>query len=159
MDTDNLFLPEQMEKIMWLFDNLKQHVFSQAHFNIVWHWCQVNTTFQHFESCVKFLETVWEEPTFHPFENQQSSEQLLLKDRRHGFLIRLSSQPGKITASKKQTQGIIHSRYFITENGSIKDTQGNCYENLSKLVAFISGGLAVYSRFCQPVGCVSNVYC
>lgn len=128
-----------------LFTGSNAHVRSDTRLEVLTKWvgnCMVN---------LLFLQQYWEDPLFRPFDTAVTSERYLRMDLKHAFLIRLSSQPGKVTVTcKTRTRGIIHSRFFITEKMELADSKGNKYNTIQDLADEISGTLAKHTRHFEP---------
>lgn len=102
------------------------------------------------ENRLKFLCTIWKNPIFRAFDTKVTAENYLNMDRKYGFIIRLSSEPGKISVSNK-LRGVDHRRFTITEQGKIIDSKGNSYDNIDQLASHVAKILSKYSRRCEPV--------
>ena len=88
-----------------------------------------------FNSRFQFLQKVWEENSFRPFDTIESSISYLQSsgDR---FVVRLSTtKPGFITITTKVGNKFIHTRYQILENSTLIDERGNQHESISSLSA------------------------
>ena len=103
-----------------------------------------------YEYRIKFLVSVWNNPIFRPFDTARTAENYLNLDRKYGFIIRLSSEPGKITLTHKIGK-IYHSRFNLCEDGKLNDSKGNSFDNIDKLANHVATLLSGYSRRCEPV--------
>ena len=102
------------------------------------------------ESRITFLCSIWHNPIFRPFDTAQIAENYLNLDRKYGFIIRLSSEPGKITISTKLGT-VYHNRFIIREDRKIVDSKGNCFDDIEQLASHVATLLSGYSRRCEPV--------
>ena len=133
---------EQSMKILNLFAN--NHRFTEERFALLSSWfglpCNNQESFQPiFEERMKFLESIWDKDYFRPFDHVQAAEYYLMANIHIGYLIRLSSQPGKITITKRNKTGTIyHTRYSIIQGGKLEDFSGNTFECLHELCSIVS---------------------
>lgn len=148
--------PHFVENCLNELQQIFKEPLSQAHLVTIKNWVGLQNYEEGFtkicESRISFLASVRNNPNFRPHDTAESAVHFLSKDVRYGFLIRLSSEPGKITVSYKQIgKGIFHSRYQVRLDGKITDTKGNIYNNINELSVKISQFLSLYSRQCYPV--------
>ena len=106
--------------------------------------------YETFENRIKFLSANWNSPIFRPFDTVRTAENYLNLDRKYGFIIRLSSEPGKITLTHKIGK-IYHSRFIVQEDGTLSDTKGNSFDSIETLASHVATLLSGYSRRCEPV--------
>lgn len=92
-----------------------------------------------FEERMEFLESIWTKDYFRPFDHVEAAEYYLMANTHVGYLIRLSSQPGKITITKRNKSGIIyHTRYSILPGRKLYDTAGRIFNSLTDLCTITS---------------------
>ena len=103
-----------------------------------------------FESRFKFLSSIWHSPIFRAFDTARTAENYLNLDRKYGFIIRLSSEPGKITLTHKIGK-VYHSRFMVGEDGKLSDTKGNSFDDIEELANHVAKLLSGYTRRCCPV--------
>ena len=102
------------------------------------------------ENRLKFLTAVWKNPIFRPFDTARTAENYLNLDRKYGFIIRLSSEPGKITLTHKIGK-VYHSRFNVQEDGKLTDSKGNIFDDIENLASHVATLLSGYTRRCEPV--------
>ena len=121
------------EKIKWLY-----------------HWCgayECIRTFNEgkqeeknmfFSSRVAFLQRVWHEPQFRPFDTIDSSIQFLHQTQDITSTARLSTtRPGYITVTTQSGSNFTHTRYQVLSNSSIVDSKGNQHHTISSLTSSV----------------------
>ena len=102
------------------------------------------------ENRLKFIASVWKNPIFRPFDTARTAENYLNLDRKYGFIIRLSSEPGKITLTHKIGK-VYHSRFNVREDGKLTDSKGNIFDDIEHLANHVATLLSGYTRRCEPV--------
>lgn len=127
-----------ISQVLNLFST-NEHKCSVERLNILLSWLELpngcNKVPSHttFEMRLQFLKTIWSKDYFRPFDHVRSAEYYLMANTHVGYLVRLSSQPGKITITKRNKDGAIyHSRYSIL-NGELCGSKGNKFESLEEL--------------------------
>lgn len=88
-------------------------------------------------SRLNFLNNVWEDPHFRPFDDVQSSVKYFASHKDKDFLIRLSSTvPGSITLSFRKvprSTEILHTRFTVNNNGNIVDSHKTEHTSIKSL--------------------------
>ena len=86
---------------------------------------------------LSFLNNVWEDSHFRPFDDVQSSVKYFASHKDKDFLIRLSSSvPGSITLSFRKvpkSSEILHTRFNVNNSGNIVDSHKNEHATIKSL--------------------------
>lgn len=109
---------------------------------ILW-WTEAeNLTSNSFNSKFQFLQNVWSDCNFRPFDDVSSSVKHLTAHKNQDFLIRLStSQPGGVTLTFRRelkSDRIVHTRFTVNNNSHIVDSYGKPHETISSLAKWFS---------------------
>ena len=106
-------------------------------------------------SRLSFLQKMWTNKQFRPFDSVKDSENHLRENNTAGFILRLStSQPGKITYTRRMNEKIVHTRFTLNPDGSLYDQPGNIFKNIDSLVERIICTLGRRSKYYMPAECV-----
>jgi hypothetical protein len=153
-------LKDRKELVEQLFKT-NAHRRTDERVNTILWWTEAESEKSSFSSKFSFLQKVWCDKNFRPFDNVASSVKHLTAHKNQDFLIRLStSQKGGITLTfRKQLKGdrIVHTRFCVNNSSCIIDSNGNQHESIASLVEWFS--LHRYrNRSATPAGyiCTSN---
>mmetsp|Transcript_7864 Transcript_7864/g.12434 ORF Transcript_7864/g.12434 Transcript_7864/m.12434 type:complete len:167 (+) Transcript_7864:56-556(+) len=132
---------ERKELINQLFST-NAHRFSEERLATILWWTEAETGKPSFFSKFAFLQKVWCDKNFRPFDNVASSVKHLTSHKDQDFLIRLStSQTGGITLTFRRelkTDRIVHTRFSVDHNSCITDSNGNQHQSIASLVNWFS---------------------
>ena len=105
-------------------------------------------------SRIQLLENIWKDPCFRPFDTVESSTAYLKDNMEQNFIIRLStSAPGGITLTFRKalkSDIIVHTRFFVNDNGKVVDAHKNEHADLSSLAKWFAE--SKYTTPATPAG-------
>lgn len=86
-------------------------------------------------SRLDFLNRVWEEQSFRPFDDVTSSVNFLIQNPGKGLLVRLSTTvPGAITVTfRAKNNKIFHERFLLNDKAYLEDGKGRSFLNIDEL--------------------------
>lgn len=142
VSTNNAVLAQRKNLVEKLFE-CKSHRSTGSRIATIMWWTEAeNLSSNSFNSKIQFLQNVWSDCNFRPFDDVASSVKHLTSHMNQDFLIRLStSQPGGVTLTFRRelkSEKIVHTRFSVDGNSHIVDSYGKPHKTISSLAKWFS---------------------